>query len=98
MTNATNAKVNAIKKYLRAINRETEHCEVKVVHETANENVDSVHFDIILRPDPFYNHGSITVSDKFEFVNQMLFCKYFGLLPSYNNNHTSFWAYKPEYH
>ena len=90
-------KTNAIKAYLRAINKETNYCEVKFVDDSADENMDSVHFEIRLKTDPFYDCAVLNVSKKFEFLNQLLFCKYFGSLPTYNNDHTSFWVFRPEY-
>jgi len=90
-------KINAVKGYLRAINRETQHCEVKFIDDEASNGVDCVRFEIRLKSDPFYQHGIISISEKFEFINQLLFCKFFGLMPTYNNDHTVFWTYKPEY-
>jgi len=95
--NTSEIKKKAIKAYLKAINDQTKNCEIIFTDDATNEDIDSVHFKIELKPDPFYDNGQINVSTKFEFVNQVLFCKYFGLLPTYNNNHNSFWVYKPEY-
>lgn len=96
-----NSKIRskAIKSYLKEINALSKHCEVTERFPDSNERseIDSVHFDVQVKEDPFADYSHITVSQFFEKSNSELFRKYFGDDPHYNNNYTIFWLYEPKY-
>lgn len=92
-------KRKAVKAYLKEINGLTRVCKI-VEKDSKDCEVDNVMFAILLKEDLFVDPKYRTfsnVSPSFDETNNLLFKKYFGVEPQYNNNHSTWWAFNIVY-